>query len=81
MAMTAAERQAAYRRSRPTASENGERRIASWVTTGTALALARLARRNGETQRQVLERMILAADDRIVRKLDPSSPEWEAYFE
>ncbi len=72
MAMSAAERQRAYRRSRQTAGENGERQINAWVSTGAALALARLARRDGVTRRDVLERLILAADKRITGKLDPS---------
>jgi hypothetical protein len=80
MAMTVAERQAAYRKARPVAGENGERRINTWVSTGAALALARLARRDGVTQRQVLERLILAAGKRITGRLDPQSPEWDAYF-
>ena len=45
MAKTAAERQAAYRKNRATAGDNGERRINVWVSTATALALQRLARR------------------------------------
>jgi hypothetical protein len=32
---TTAERQAAYRKSRPTAGENGERRISTWVIVAT----------------------------------------------
>jgi hypothetical protein len=46
------------------------------VTTGTALALARLARRHGVTNQQMLERLITAADADIVAALDPTSPEW-----
>ena len=77
---TAAERQAAYRRRRPTAGENGERRINTWVTTGTSLALARLAQHYGVTQRDMLERLIITADDEITSKLVPDAPEWTAYF-
>jgi hypothetical protein len=77
---TAAERQAAYRRSRSTAGENGERRINTWVSTGAALALARLARHHGVTHREILERLIVAADKRIVAKIDYPSPEWTAYM-
>ena len=77
---TAAERQAAYRQRRPTAGENGERRINTWVTTRTMLALARLAQRYGVTQRDMLERLITAADDEITAKLIPDAPEWTAYF-
>jgi hypothetical protein len=79
-ARTVAERQAAYRKARPTAGENGERRINTWVTTGAALALARLARHHDLTQRQMLERLITVADDKITSKLDPGSPEWDAYI-
>ena len=43
MAKTGAERQTAYRKGRPMAGENGERRINTWVSTGAALGLSRLA--------------------------------------
>lgn len=79
-ARTAAERQAAYRKRRPMAGENGERRINTWVTTRAALALARLARHHGVTHREMLERLIVAADDKITAKLDPKSHAWDAYF-
>lgn len=79
-ARTTAERQAAYRKARPTAGENGERRINAWVTTGAALALARLARHHGFTNREMLERLITAADDKITARLDPKSCAWNAYF-
>jgi hypothetical protein len=77
---TAAERQAAYRHSRSTAGENGERRINTWVSTGAALALARLARHHRTTHREMLERLIVAADDTITAGLDPRSRAWDAYF-
>ena len=77
---TVAERQAAYRQRRPTAGENGERRLNMWVTTGTALALTRLARHRGVTQRAMLERLILEADRKIVGKLAPGTAEWDTYF-
>lgn len=80
MAKTNAERQREYRRRRATAGENGERRINTWVTTGAALALARLARRYGVTQRQMLERLIEQADLEIQKTLDPTGPEWDDYF-
>ncbi len=79
---TAAERQAAYRANRSTAGENGdgERRITAWVATSAYLALARLSRHHGETNRQTLERLITAADEKITKKLDFDSSEWDAYF-
>lgn len=80
MATSTAERQAKYRRSRAYAGDNGERRINTWVSSGTALALGRLAKRNGVTQREMLERLVLGADQQILSALDPESSEWEEYF-
>ena len=79
-AKTTAERQAAYRQRRPTAGENGERRINTWVSTGAVLALNRLSRHHGVTRRHILEQLITAADAEITAALDPTSPEWTAYF-
>jgi hypothetical protein len=77
---TAAERQAAYRKRRSTAGENGERRINTWVSTRAALALSRLAFRYSVTNRAMLERLIITADDEIAAKLEPDSSEWQIYF-
>ena len=71
----------AYRRARATAGENGERRINTWVATGAALALERLARHHEISQRRMLERLITAAHDRIVRRPDPDTPAWAADFD
>ena len=49
MAKTTAERQATYRKERPLAGENGEKRINTWVSTGSHMALSRLANRYGVT--------------------------------
>lgn len=65
MAKTAAERQADYRARRATAGDNGERRINTWVSTGAALALARLAQHHGLSQRDTLERLLLEAEKDI----------------
>ncbi|MBV8615665.1 MAG: hypothetical protein JOY66_18125 [Acetobacteraceae bacterium] len=54
-------------------------RLNTWVTTGAALALARLARHHGVTHRAMLERLIAAADD-AVATLEPDAPGWTAYF-
>jgi hypothetical protein len=82
MAKSNAERQREYRARRPFAGPdgNGERRINAWISTGAALALERLARHHGVTQREMLERLILDADDRIVKALDPDSAAWAEYF-
>jgi len=82
MAQTTAQRQAAWRTRRATAGQdgNGERRLDLWVSTGADLALERLARRYTITKRQVLEQLIVQADGRIVRRLEPDSPQRDAYF-
>lgn len=80
MAKTAAERQAAYRKGRAEAGENGERRINTWVSTGASLALSRLANRYGVTKREMIERLALAADEKVISTLDPDADEWKEYF-
>ena len=82
MAKTAAQRQAAYRASRYKAGANGdgERRLNTWVSTAAHLALERLARRYGVTQRELLERLIRAEDDGVLAGISTDTPEWDAYF-
>ena len=80
MAKTVAERQAAYRKGRSVAGENGERRINAWVSTAAFLALGRLAKRYGVTRREMIERLVLESDQEIVDTLDPDSEAWSAYF-
>jgi hypothetical protein len=82
MAKTAAERQKAYRASRPLAGEdgNGERRVNTWLSTRAALALDRLAARYGVTKRKMLERLVLAEDERVLENIKLDSPEGEAYL-
>jgi hypothetical protein len=80
MAKTPAERQKAYRASRATAGENGERKINTWISTGAALALKRLARRYVVTQRDMLERLILEEDKKVLDGLEAEGPEWDLYF-
>ncbi len=69
MALTNAEKQARYRAARPFASENGERRIASWVKSGTSFSLERLARHFDLTQREVLESIIESATKAATAKM------------
>lgn len=63
-ARTAAERQKAYRERR--ASEAGEQRINAWVNARAIKALNSLALRYGVTQKIMLERLILNADDGVI---------------
>ena len=80
MAKTSAERQQSYRKNRPLAGENGERRLNTWVSSGASLALHRLSERYCVTNRAMLEHLILEADQAIVATLDPDTPEWHVYF-
>lgn len=69
MALTNAEKQARYRAARPFASENGERRISSWVKSGTSFSLERLARHFDLTQREVLENIIESAHEAATARM------------
>jgi len=82
MAKTAAQRQAAYRARRPHAGNdgNGERRLSVWIDTRASLALARLARRYAVTQRALIERLVIAEDERILAEIELDSAQWHAYF-
>ncbi len=80
MAKTSRERQKDYRNSRPRAGDNGERRINTWVISAAAYALSRLACRYGVTNREMLERLIIEADDKVFDAFDPDSTEWDDYF-
>ena len=83
MAKTAAQRQSTYRARRAHAGPdgNGERHLSVWIDTSTWLALARLARRYAVTKRSIIERLVLAEDERILAALEPDSPQWCAYFD
>ena len=82
MAKTTAQQQAAYpaRRSHAGNDGNGQRRLALWLGTAAALALARLAKRYCVTKREMMERLLNAADGDVLDTLELDSPEWEAYF-
>jgi hypothetical protein len=79
---TAAARQAAYRQRRLRAGPegNGDMLLNTWISAGAMLALKRLARRDGVSQRAMLEKLLLAADEAVLATLDVSAPEWDAYF-
>ena len=78
MSKSAAERQREYRASRSTAGGNGERRLQAWITTAADLALDRLARRYRLTRRQVLEQLILGADEAEKNSIT-NDAEFDAY--
>ncbi|MES2260997.1 MAG: hypothetical protein V4724_20970 [Pseudomonadota bacterium] len=80
MAKTTAQRQAEYRVRRPTAGDNGERRLSLWVSTASKLALDRLARRYRVTKQEVLERLLQIEDDRVSASIELESPEWDEYY-
>ena len=82
MAKTTAERQATCRASRDTARVDGneQRRVSMWLSTGAALAMARLACRYGVTQRELVENMLLAEDDRVLASMTIDTLEWDTSF-
>lgn len=80
-AKTTAERQAAYRARQACGADDGQKRVSLWLSTGCALALARLARRHGSTQREFVEKLVLAEDDKVLASMALDSPEWSAYFQ
>lgn len=82
MAKTPAERQKEYRANRQFAGEdgNGERRITAYVSTRAALALQRLANRYGITQRDLLERLLVTEEEKVLKGMDLDSPEGRKYL-
>ena len=79
MAKTAAQRQAAYRKRASVG--DGYYRLNGWINMRAHFALKRLAKRYGVTQREVLEQLIIAEDDRILSEIEWGSPEWDAYVD
>ncbi|MBW2186130.1 MAG: hypothetical protein JRG71_06935 [Deltaproteobacteria bacterium] len=80
MAFTAAQRQAKYRENRPTAGDNGERRLSTWLSTAAFMALKRLAAHNDTTQRDMIERLILEADQDVIDSLRSNDEELNRYI-
>jgi hypothetical protein len=80
MAKTAAERQKQYRARRQFAGDNGERRVSAYVSTRAALALHRLANSYGVTKRELLERLLIAEDEKVLNGLNRDSPEGRKYL-
>lgn len=79
---TAAQRQAESRARRHKAGINGDgqRQLNTWLDTGVALALERIARRDAVTKREILEKLIRQEDARILEQMDSSTKEWDEYF-
>jgi hypothetical protein len=80
MAKTAAERQKQYRASRQFAGDNGVRRVSAYVSTRAALALHRLANGYGVTKRELLERLLIAEEEKVLKGLNLCSPEGRKYL-
>ncbi len=78
MAKTSAQRQREYRRRRALAGANGERRLGVWTPTGTSLALRRLSRHRGVTQREALVQLIAQAEAAVMAGMDDA--ELDAYL-
>lgn len=82
MAKTTAERQAAYRERQDSGGVdgNGQRRVSMWLSTEAALALRLLSSRYGVKQRELVENMLLAEDERILATMKIATTEWDSYF-
>jgi hypothetical protein len=78
MALTPAERQKRYRENRKLAGENGHRQINTWISTEAYEALRRMARRDGVTQRELLERMLIDAQNHLTSQM--SDDEFNEYL-
>jgi len=81
MALTAAQRQAKYRANRATAGDNGERRLSTWISTAALMALKRLTAHNGTTQRDMIERLLLEADQSVIDSLCSNEEELNRYID
>jgi len=77
MAKTPAQRQAEYRKRQ---DRGNGRRFNTWIASEADIALERLARRYGVTKLEIIERLAVAEEDRILAGIELDSPEWNAYF-
>jgi hypothetical protein len=77
MAKTPAQRQAEYRKRQ---DRGNGRRLNTWIASEADIALERLARRYGVTKLEIIERLAVAEEDRILAGIELDSPEWNAYF-
>ena len=79
MGKSNAERQREYREKRR-AGRNDERQLNTWISTDSYLSLGRLARHEEVTMREILERLVIDADKKVIAGLDENQPEWYLYF-
>jgi hypothetical protein len=77
MPLTPAERQRKYRENRKLA-DNGYRQINTWISTEAYEALRRMARRDGVTKRELLERMLIDAQNHLTSQM--SDDEFAEYL-
>ena len=75
MAMTNAERQAKYRRTTRERTEGYTARLNTEILHGAKSALKRLAAHHGLTQREMLEQLIISADDEVCASLNDEEHE------
>lgn len=77
-----AQRQQAYRAARATAGVdgNGERKLSMYVTTESSLALKRLAIHYGVTKRQMVEKLLIAEDQRQLDQLKDDEAAFDKYL-
>ncbi len=80
MTQSNAQRQAAWRRRRPNAGDNGQQRLNLWVETAAEPALKRLAARHNVTGRAMIEQLITDADQHVLKSVHFGTPEWDRYF-
>jgi len=81
MALTPAERQKRYRENRKLAGENGYRQLNAWISTEAYLALRRLAQRYSVTQREMLERLLVDAQETAMRAMtDDQLDEYLSFY-
>ena len=64
----------------PAEDGNGERRISAYISTRAALALDRLANSYAITKREMLERLVIDAEEKVLKKIRLDSLEGEAYL-
>ncbi|MGR7480548.1 hypothetical protein ACU60U_08660 [Klebsiella aerogenes] len=75
MTMANAERQARYRHNTRVRPENYTARLNTEILSGAKSALKRLSLHHGMTQRQMLEQLIIQADQKLHSRLDEAESE------